>query len=51
MFNKYALRAAVALSLVAAGSVSAETITIATVNNGDMIRIEVESHKYQERVR
>ena len=40
MFNKYALRAAVALSLVAAGSVSAETITIATVNNGDMIRMQ-----------
>jgi sorbitol/mannitol transport system substrate-binding protein len=40
MFNQCALRAAAALSLIAAGSVSAETITIATVNNGDMIRMQ-----------
>ena len=40
MFLKNALRAAVALSLTAAGSAHAETITIATVNNGDMIRMQ-----------
>ncbi len=40
MFLKNALRAATALSLIAAGSAYAETITIATVNNGDMIRMQ-----------
>ncbi|AHD02016.1 ABC transporter substrate-binding protein [Leisingera methylohalidivorans] len=40
MFAKYALGAATAISLIAAGSASAETITIATVNNGDMIRMQ-----------
>ena len=41
MFVKNALRAATAISLIAAaGSASAETITIATVNNGDMIRMQ-----------
>ncbi len=40
MFLKNALRTATALSLIAAGSAYAETITIATVNNGDMIRMQ-----------
>ena len=40
MFLKNALRAATALSLTVAGSAYAETITIATVNNGDMIRMQ-----------
>ncbi|WP_264210591.1 ABC transporter substrate-binding protein [Leisingera thetidis] len=40
MFANYALGAATAMSLIAAGSASAETITIATVNNGDMIRMQ-----------
>ncbi|WP_291729689.1 sugar ABC transporter substrate-binding protein [Leisingera sp. F5] len=40
MFANYALGAATAISLIAAGSASAETITIATVNNGDMIRMQ-----------
>ncbi|MDE0524712.1 MAG: sugar ABC transporter substrate-binding protein [Boseongicola sp.] len=40
MFLKNALRAATALSLVTVGSAYAETITIATVNNGDMIRMQ-----------
>ena len=35
-----ALRAATALSLIAAGGAWAETLTIATVNNGDMIRMQ-----------
>ncbi|MBO9441134.1 sugar ABC transporter substrate-binding protein [Phaeobacter italicus] len=41
MFVKNALCAATAISLITtAGSASAETITIATVNNGDMIRMQ-----------
>ncbi|KCV81399.1 extracellular solute-binding protein [Actibacterium atlanticum] len=40
MFLRNALRAATALTLVAAGSAAADTITIATVNNGDMIRMQ-----------
>lgn len=40
MLANYALGAAAAISLIAAGSASAETITIATVNNGDMIRMQ-----------
>ena len=35
-----ALRAATALSLTMVGAAQAETITIATVNNGDMIRMQ-----------
>ncbi len=35
-----ALRAATALSLIMVGTAQAETITIATVNNGDMIRMQ-----------
>ncbi len=40
MLNEHALRAAAAVALMAAGGASAETITIATVNNGDMIRMQ-----------
>ena len=35
-----AFRAATALGLIAAGAASADSITIATVNNGDMIRMQ-----------
>ncbi|MGI1664193.1 ABC transporter substrate-binding protein [Palleronia sp. KMU-117] len=40
MYLKNALRAATALSLVVASGAYAENITIATVNNGDMIRMQ-----------
>lgn len=40
MYLKNALRAATALTLVGAGAASAETITIGTVNNGDMITMQ-----------
>ncbi len=40
MAIKSALRAATALCLISAVSVQADTITIATVNNGDMIRMQ-----------
>ncbi|MDF3414215.1 sugar ABC transporter substrate-binding protein [Sulfitobacter sp. M57] len=40
MSLRNALGAATALSLIAAGGVFAETLTIATVNNGDMIRMQ-----------
>ncbi len=40
MFAKHAFRAATCLSLFAAGGAFADTITIATVNNGDMIRMQ-----------
>ena len=40
MYMKRALGAATAMSLLAAGSAFADTITIATVNNGDMIRMQ-----------
>lgn len=40
MLLKHALRAATALTLVSAGAAQADTITIATVNNGDMIRMQ-----------
>lgn len=40
MYLKNALRAATAVSLIAASGAYAETITIATVNNGDMIRMQ-----------
>jgi sorbitol/mannitol transport system substrate-binding protein len=39
MYLKNALRAATALALIS-GAAQAETITIATVNNGDMIRMQ-----------
>ena len=40
MYLRNALRAASALSLIAASGAWAETLTIATVNNGDMIRMQ-----------
>jgi sorbitol/mannitol transport system substrate-binding protein len=40
MYLKNALRAATALALVSPPQRQAETITIATVNNGDMIRMQ-----------
>lgn len=40
MYLRNALRAATALSLVTVAAAQAETITIATVNNGDMIRMQ-----------
>jgi sorbitol/mannitol transport system substrate-binding protein len=40
MYLRNALRAATALSLITAAAAQAETITIATVNNGDMIRMQ-----------
>ncbi|MBY6156270.1 ABC transporter substrate-binding protein [Pseudooceanicola nitratireducens] len=40
MFLRNALRAATALTLVTAATAQADTITIATVNNGDMIRMQ-----------
>ena len=40
MSIKTKLFAATAMSLVSASALMAETITIATVNNGDMIRMQ-----------
>ena len=40
MFMKNALRTATAMSLLAAGGVSAESLTIAIVNNGHMINMQ-----------
>ncbi len=40
MYLKNALRAATAVSLLVAGGAYAESLTIATVNNGDMIRMQ-----------
>ena len=40
MYMRNALRAATAISLIAAGSAYAENLVIATVNNGDMIRMQ-----------
>ncbi|RAP39801.1 sugar ABC transporter substrate-binding protein [Rhodovulum viride] len=40
MYAKHALRAAMACCLTAAGIAQADVITIATVNNGDMIRMQ-----------
>ena len=40
MYLRNALRAATALALVSAAAAQADTITIATVNNGDMIRMQ-----------
>jgi len=40
MHTRYALCAATALTLISTASAHAETITIATVNNGDMIRMQ-----------
>ncbi|MFQ6546333.1 ABC transporter substrate-binding protein [Aestuariibius sp. 2305UL40-4] len=40
MYLRNALRAATALALVAGSTATAQTITVATVNNGDMIRMQ-----------
>jgi len=40
MYLKNALRAATALTLIVGGAAQADTLTIATVNNGDMIRMQ-----------
>ena len=40
MIRKTAIQAAIALSIATSGAAMAETITIATVNNGDMIRMQ-----------
>ncbi len=52
MSIKNTLRAATALSLISAGSVFADghatTITIATVNNGDMVRMQGYTDKFTE---
>ncbi|SLN36253.1 Bacterial extracellular solute-binding protein [Pseudoruegeria aquimaris] len=45
---KNALRAATALALVTGSAATAETITIATVNNGDMIRMQGYTDKFTE---
>ncbi|GGE62646.1 ABC transporter substrate-binding protein [Actibacterium pelagium] len=46
MFVKNALRAATALTLVTAGSASAESLTIAIVNNGHMINMQKVAEAY-----
>ncbi len=48
MFLKNALRAATALTLVSAAAAQAQTITIATVNNGDMIRMQGYTDQFTE---
>ena len=49
MHRKNALRAATALGLLAATGATAETITIATVNNGDMIRMQGYTEDFTEK--
>ena len=48
MYLRNALRAATAVSLIATASAHAETITIATVNNGDMIRMQGYTDQFTE---
>ncbi len=48
MFSNNSLHAATALSLIMGGGAFAETITIATVNNGDMIRMQGYTDKFTE---
>ncbi|WP_171232129.1 sugar ABC transporter substrate-binding protein [Ruegeria sp. HKCCA4812] len=48
MYLKNALRAATALTFVATAAAHAETITIATVNNGDMIRMQGYTDNFTE---
>ncbi|HBZ44791.1 MAG TPA: sugar ABC transporter substrate-binding protein [Maritimibacter sp.] len=48
MYLKSALRAATAVSMIAASGAYAETITIATVNNGDMIRMQGYTDQFTE---
>ena len=48
MFSNKSLHAATALSLIMGGGAFAETITIATVNNGEMIRMQGYTDKFTE---
>ncbi|WP_170763498.1 ABC transporter substrate-binding protein [Ruegeria lacuscaerulensis] len=48
MYLKNALRAATALTFVATAAAQAQSITIATVNNGDMIRMQGYTDKFTE---
>lgn len=48
MTVRNALRAATALSLLMAGAAHAEKITIATVNNGDMIRMQAYTGEFSK---
>ncbi|WP_170351958.1 MULTISPECIES: ABC transporter substrate-binding protein [Ruegeria] len=48
MYLKNALRAATALTFVATAAAHAQSITIATVNNGDMIRMQGYTDKFTE---
>ncbi len=48
MYFKNALRAATALTFVATAAAHAQTITIATVNNGDMIRMQGYTDNFTE---
>lgn len=48
MYLKNALRAATALTFVATAAAHAQTITIATVNNGDMIRMQGYTDNFTE---
>ncbi|WP_281995994.1 ABC transporter substrate-binding protein [Ruegeria faecimaris] len=48
MYLKNALRAATAMTFVATAAAQADTLTIATVNNGDMIRMQGYTDKFTE---
>ena len=48
MYLQHALRAATALTFVATAAAHAQSITIATVNNGDMIRMQGYTDKFTE---
>ena len=48
MYVKTALRAATALTVLGAAAAQADTITIATVNNGDMIRMQGYTDQFTE---
>ncbi len=48
MYLKHVLRAATAMTFVATAAAHAQTITIATVNNGDMIRMQGYTDKFTE---
>ncbi|WP_120631865.1 sugar ABC transporter substrate-binding protein [Ruegeria sp. EL01] len=48
MYLRNALRAATAMTLVATAAAHADTLTIATVNNGDMIRMQGYTDNFSE---
>ncbi|GAA6160187.1 sugar ABC transporter substrate-binding protein [Ruegeria sp. HU-ET01832] len=48
MYLKHALHAATAMTFVATAAAHAQSITIATVNNGDMIRMQGYTDKFTE---